>query len=156
MIRWTELELDYDKQKLLDIFNNNKDKIHTYVNKQGNDQPIGILLFNEKPDYLKQLEGLFKRVHNSYFLMSSGYHPHIDDTRQCIISFELQNEHNVPLKFYDPDEEVYHNGPIMWNTKKLHGSDSSPSERIFYQIELQDNNTFEYYYENLNDIYQRK
>jgi hypothetical protein len=156
MIRWTELELDYDKQKLLDIFNNNKDKIHTYVNKQGNDQPIGILLFNEKPDYLKQLEGLFKRVHNSYFLMSSGYHPHIDDTRQCIISFELQNEHNVPLKFYDPDEEVYHNGPIMWNTTKLHGSDSSPSERIFYQIELQDNNTFEYYYENLNDIYQRK
>jgi hypothetical protein len=88
--------------------------------------------------------------------MSSGYHPHIDDTRQCIISFELQNEHNVPLKFYDPDEEVYHNGPIMWNTTKLHGSDSSPSERIFYQIELQDNNTFEYYYENLNDIYQRK
>ena len=156
MIRWTELKLDYDKQKLLDIFNNNKDKIYTYTNKKGDDQPISVLLFNEKPDYLKQLEGLFKKVHNSYYLMSSGYNPHIDDTRQCIISFELQNKHNVPLKFYDPDEEVYHNGPIMWNTAKLHGSDSSPSERIFYQIELQDNNTFEYYYKNLNDIYQRK
>jgi len=138
MIRWTELELDYDKQKLLDIFNNNKDKIHTYVNKQGNDQPIGILLFNEKPDYLKQLEGLFKRVHNSYFLMSSGYHPHIDDTRQCIISFELQNEHNVPLKFYDPDEEVYHNGPIMWNKQNcmdlIHRLQNEFSIKLSYKI----------------------
>jgi hypothetical protein len=156
MIRWIELDCDYDKQKLLDIFNNNKDTIHTYTNKRGDDQPIGILLFDKKPDYLKHLESLFNRVHNSYFLRSSGYHPHIDDTRQCVISFEVQNDHNVPLKFYDPDEEVYHNGPIMWNTAKLHGSESSPSERIFYQIELEDSNTFEYYYENLNDIYQRK
>ena len=47
MIRWVELELDYDKQKLLEVFNSNKDKIHTYTNKQGDDQPIGVLLLND-------------------------------------------------------------------------------------------------------------
>ena len=55
--------------------------------------------------------------------------------------------HNIPLKFYEPEEEVYHNGPIMWNTAVLHGSDPSPTERIFYQVELKDNNTFDYYVE---------
>ena len=70
----------------------------------------------------------------------------MDDRRQCVISFELKNDHQVPLKFYDPDEEVFHTTPIMWNTTVLHGSESSPSERIFFQIELEDDKTFDFYF----------
>tara|TARA_A100001391_G_scaffold137070_1_gene95720 strand:- start:182 stop:649 length:468 start_codon:yes stop_codon:yes gene_type:complete len=146
-LRSIELDLNFDKQKLLNIYDNYKYKIKTYTNKAGDDQPIGILSFDEKPQYIQFLENKFNFLHNSYYLISSGYHPHIDDTRQCIVSFEIQNHHNIPLKFYEPEEEVYHNGPIMWNTAVLHGSDPSPTERIFYQVELKDNNTFDYYVE---------
>ncbi len=145
MLRWIELDLDYDKQQLLQIFKDNQNHLKTYINKNGDNQPIGILKFPNKPDYILKMESRFNFVHDSYFILSSGYHPHRDDTRQCIISFEVQNENNIPLKFYYPEEEVFHKSAIMWNTKCFHGSDPSPTERIFYQIELLDSNKFEYY-----------
>jgi len=145
-MRYIEIDdIDWDKGKLLDIYHQYESQIKTYINKHGDGQPIGVLLFDEKPDYLLEMESKFKYIHNSYYLVSSGYHPHIDDTRQCIISFELQNEYQVPLKFYDPVEEVFHTGPIMWNTALLHGSEPSPTPRIFYQVELKDDQPFEFY-----------
>ena len=144
-MRYVEIDVDYDKQKLLDIYHEYKHLTKTYINRKGDDQPIGVLLFDEKPEYILEMESKFNYFHNSYYLISSGYHPHIDDTRQCIVSFELQNEHQVPLKFYEPEEEVYHTGPIMWNTALLHGSEPSPTPRIFYQLELKDDQPFEFY-----------
>ena len=148
--RWINIDINFDKQKLLDIFNKNKKDARVYYNQTGGEpQPITLLNPIEK-DYCKELESKFKYVRDSYFLTSSGYHPHIDDRRQCIVSFELKNDHQIPLKFYDPDEEVFHTTPIMWNTTVLHGSESSPSERIFFQIELEDDKQFEFYVEEYN------
>jgi hypothetical protein len=144
-LRHFQVDLDYDKEKLLKIYEQHKDRIKTYINREGGTSPIGVLLFDEKPDYILEMENKVNYLHNSYYLISSGYHPHVDDTRQCVISFELQNEHNIPLKFYEPEEEVYHDGPIMWNTSVWHGSDPSPTPRIFYQIELKDDKTFDFY-----------
>lgn len=145
-MRWTSIDLEFDKDKLLDIFNLNKKDARIYYNQNdGKPQPITLLNPKEK-DYCKELERKFKYVRDSYYLTSSGYAPHVDDRRQCIISFELKNDHQVPLKFYDPDEEVFHTTPIMWNTTALHGSESSPSERIFFQIELEDDKTFDFYF----------
>ncbi len=143
-MRWTNIDLNFDRQQLLDVFNNyRKDHERIYSNESG-DQPISLLAPPVK-GYCEQLERKFNYVRDSYYLVSSGYHPHIDDRRQCIISFELKNDHQIPLKFYDPDEEVFHKQPVMWNTTILHGSDPSPSERIFFQIELEDDKPFEFY-----------
>jgi len=143
--RWINIDIIFDKQKLLDIFYANEQYERTYYNNaEGKAQPITLLNPPSK-DYCKELEAKFKYVRDSYYLTSSGYSPHIDDRRQCVISFELKNDHQVPLKFYDPDEEVYHTSAIMWNTTLLHGSESSPSKRIFFQIELEDDKSFEFY-----------
>lgn len=144
-MRHYEIDIDYDLQKLKDIYHSYSHLIKTYVNRKGDDQPIGVLLFDEKPEYIRKFESRFPYLHNSYYLISSGYHPHIDDTRQCILSFEIYNEHNVPLKFYEPEEEVYHHSPILWNTAVLHGSDPSPTPRVFYQVEMKDDQPFEFY-----------
>lgn len=144
-MRYIKIPIQYDKKTLHQIYDENKNNIKIYVNKKGDNQPIGILSFDKKPNYILEIENKFNFVHNSYFLISSGYHPHRDDTRQCVISFEILNKHQVPLKFYDPEEEVYHDNPIMWNTQELHGSENSPSNRIFYQVELKDNQNFKYY-----------
>jgi len=143
--RWINIDIMFDKSRLLDIFYTNEKYERTYYNNaEGKAQPITLLNPPSK-DYCKELEAKFKYVRDSYYLTSSGYSPHIDDRRQCVISFELKNDHQVPLKFYDPDEEVYHTSAIMWNTTLLHGSESSPSKRIFFQIELEDDKSFEFY-----------
>lgn len=143
--KWINIDIDFDRQKLLDIFYANEQYERIYYNKsEGKAQPITLLNPSSK-DYCKELESKFKYVRDSYYLTSSGYSPHIDDRRQCIISFELKNDHQVPLKFYDPEEEVFHTTAIMWNTTLLHGSDDSPSKRIFFQIELEDDKPFEFY-----------
>jgi hypothetical protein len=144
-VRYIKIPIQYDKKTLHQIYDENKNNVKVYVNKKGNNQPIGILSFKNKPNYLLEIENKFNFVHNSYFLISGGYHPHKDDSRQCIISFEVLNIHKVPLKFYDPEEEIYHDNPIMWNTQELHGSENSPSDRIFYQVELKDDQSFQYY-----------
>ena len=33
----------------------------------------------------------------------------------------------------------------MWNTAVRHGSENSPSKRIFFQIELEDDKSFNFY-----------
>lgn len=143
--RWINIDIDFSKQKLLSIYDKNKKDARIYYNQaEGKPQPITLLNPSSK-DYCKELESKFRYVRDSYYLTSSGYSPHIDDRRQCIVSFELKNDHQVPLKFYDPDEEVFHITPIMWNTTVLHGSEPSPTERIFFQIELEDDKSFEFY-----------
>ena len=143
--RWINIDIDFSKQKLFNIFDKNKKDARIYYNQaEGKPQPITLLNPSSK-DYCKELESKFRYVRDSYYLTSSGYNAHIDDRRQCIISFELKNDHQVPLKFYDPDEEVFHTTPIMWNTTVLHGSEPSPSERIFFQIELEDDKSFDFY-----------
>lgn len=143
--RWINIDIDFSKQKLLSIYDKNKKDARIYYNQaEGKPQPITLLNPSSK-DYCKELESKFRYVRDSYYLTSSGYNPHIDDRRQCIISFELKNNHQVPLKFYDPDEEVFHTTPIMWNTTVLHGSEPSPSKRIFFQIELEDDKSFDFY-----------
>lgn len=146
MNRWIEIDIDFSKKSLLKNFTSQREQHQRvyYNQKEREPQPIYLLNPPNKTPMI-ELEKRFNWVRDSYYLVSSGYHPHIDDRRQCIISFELQNKHNVPLKFYEPDEEVYHNKPIMWNTTVLHGSEPSPAERIFFQIELEDDKPFEFY-----------
>lgn len=43
--------------------------------------------------------------------------------------------------------QIAKNGAIMWNPQALHGSEPSPTQRIFYQIELEDDKPFEFYVE---------
>ena len=153
MLRYAKMSgINCDREKLMDIFHEHKHRTNYYVS-NSEEMPVSSITWAdvEKPDYIKELESNFNFFYQSYFIMSSGYWPHVDDTRQCLISFEIQNENNVPLKFYDPDEEAIHpdpkNGAIMWNPQALHGSESSPTQRIFYQIELEDDKPFEFYVE---------
>lgn len=145
--RWVEIDCDYDKERLLAIWLEHKDNAYVYHNKEANEpQPVKILNLSKlEIPYLKELQSKFKYSATSLFVASSGYHPHIDDRRTCVASFEVINEHGVPLKFYDPDEEANNTNPIIWNTAILHGSEKSPSERVFFQVEMEDDKPFEFY-----------
>lgn len=145
--RWIEIDCEYDKEKLYSIWMEHKDDAYVYHAKEGNiPQPVKILNLSKlEIPYLKQLQSRFKYSATSLFVASSGYHPHIDDRRTCVASFEVINEHKVPLKFYDPDEEADNSNPIIWNTATLHGSEKSPSERVFFQVEMEDDKDFEFY-----------
>lgn len=145
--RWIEIDCDYDKATLYSIWMEYRDKAHAYYDKINNyPQPVKILNLSKlEIPYLKELQNRFKYSATSLFVASSGYHPHIDDRRTCVASFEVINEHEVPLKFYDPDEEASNKNPIIWNTATLHGSEKSPSERVFFQVEMEDDKDFEFY-----------
>jgi len=145
--RWIEIDCEYDKEKLYSIWMKHKDDAYVYHAKESNiPQPVKILNLSKlEIPYLKQLQSRFKYSATSLFVASSGYHPHIDDRRTCVASFEVINEHKVPLKFYDPDEEANNSNPIIWNTATLHGSEKSPSERVFFQVEMEDDKDFEFY-----------
>jgi hypothetical protein len=152
--RWCSVDIKYDRELLLDIFYKNREFEHTYHNvSEGKEQPISLLNpehFDKPPHpYLVELQDKFNYVRNGYYLVSGGYHPHIDDRRTCVITFTLKNDYNVPLKFYEPDDIVDMTRPFIWNTAVLHGADNSPTERIFYQIEFEDDKTYEFYYEEL-------
>jgi len=145
--RWIEIDCDYDKAKLSTIWLENKDDAYVYHNEKDNEaQPVRILPLSKlEIPYVKELQNKFKYAEKSLFVASSGYHPHIDDNRTCVVSFEVVNKHKVPLKFYDPDEEADNTNPILWNTATLHGSEKSPSERVFFQIVMESNKPFEFY-----------
>lgn len=149
--RWCSIDIDYNKDLLLDIFYKNREQERTYYNVQGDEaQPISLLdLNNDIHPYIQQLHDKFNYVRDGYYLVSSGYHPHIDDRRTCVITFTLKNDYDVPLKFYEPDDSVDMSQPFIWNTAVLHGADNSVAERIFYQIELEDDKPYEFYYEEL-------
>lgn len=145
--RWIEIDCKYDKEKLYSIWMEHKSDSYVYYDEQNNTpQPVKILNLSKlEIPYLKELQHRFKYSATSLFVASSGYHPHIDDRRTCVASFEVINEHGVPLKFYDPDEEANNKNPIIWNTATLHGSEKSPSERVFFQVEMEDDKDFEFY-----------
>lgn len=158
MNNWCSVDIEYDKELLLDIFYKNREFEHTYHNvSEGKEQPISLLNPEHfgKPQhpYLFELQDKFNYVRNGYYLVSSGYYPHSDDRRQCVITFELKNDHNVPLVFFDNHNNVVDTVdmslPFIWNTQSRHGAFDSPSERIFYQIEFIDTNDYNFYYNEL-------
>lgn len=145
--RWIEIDCDYDKEKLSMIWSEHKDNAYIYHNKKDNEpEPVKILPLSKlEIPYVKELQNKFKYAAKSLFVASSGYHPHIDEGRTCVVSFEVINQHKVPLKFYDPDEEADNTKPILWNTSTLHGSEESPSERVFFQIIMETDKPYEFY-----------
>lgn len=157
MNNWLSIDIDFDKQLLLDIFYDNRDLERTYHNvRDGKEQPISLMNPGDNHPYIIELQDKFNYVRNGYFLVSSGYHPHVDDRRQCVISFELKNDHGVPMVFFDQSDNVIDTVdmslPFIWNTQARHGSFDSPSERIFYQIELEDTRPYDFYYkEHMNN-----
>lgn len=172
---WIEIDLEYDRQKLLDIYNDSRPLLNYYRSNNGSgwgsgvqagiallefDRPSTHYMYNPeidpkfpKPEYIKQLESKFSNYYQvSTYIMSSGWGAHVDSFRNCVVSFEVLNPDNSPLLYYNDDgtvkHEVFHNNkPIMWDTTLLHGSEHCENERVFFQIELGRDNTFEYYKE---------
>lgn len=140
------------KNQLLHLYYEQKHKLgHTYVSKTGKPQELTLVGGFDNPAFLMDI---VKPIPNNYidawyFLSNFGVNAHIDDNRQCILSYEIQNYENIPLSFFDNQTEIeVHykaNTPILWNTQFMHGSKISLTERIFFQIEMKRNNSFEFY-----------
>lgn len=149
--RWCSIEFEFNREHLLAVFEDNRHSAKVYVDEKYKEkQPISLL--NVKDSYIDDLLDKFNYVRDGYFLSSGGYEPHIDNRRTCVLTFTLKNNYNVPLSFYGDKElaniveSVDMTHPFLWDTTLLHGSEESPEERIFYQIEFEDDQPYEFYY----------
>jgi len=111
--------------------------------------PLTIVGGYAKTDLIIHIENQIDAdlIDASYFVSNFGINPHVDDNRQCIISYEIQNKENIPINFHTPDGKTTRiwytdNHPLMWNPQVMHSADRSDSERIFFQIELKRDSVF--------------
>lgn len=122
----------------------------TYVSDNGVPSELTIVADYPKSDLIKKIENKIenKYIDASYFVSNRGIEPHTDDNRQCIFSFEISNDENIPINFHVDNlvtAEHYNGEVLMWNPQIRHSADKSITERIFFQIELQRNLTYNDY-----------
>lgn len=148
-------------EELRNFFYLQKSKFgRTYVSEGNIKTELTIVDGYEKSKLIKKIESAVNSdiINASYFVSNYGIQPHIDDNRQCILSFEIQNTENVATNFHldtvdlDTVESRYYNKiPLMWNPQIRHSANISVSERIFFQIELDRQYNFSYYIDMYNN-----
>lgn len=142
-----ELEISkYDTAALVMYFYQNHHKMN--VNAHAG---LNFLLLDQYPP---ELQRVIDKINPTYFerayfyANSTNVAPHIDKRRGAIISIPLLDP-VVPASF--EDEDVYYDGPTVFNTQLKHWVDNPGIQRLFIQIELKHSMTIEECY----DIYYR-
>lgn len=140
------------KANLFGVFAASRDQEYHYA-KPGGD-PIGVRLCveYEPSSIVHWLISQVRYVRKGYFLRNSGVQRHTDAQRKAVISFELQNFENIPTKMFDTegnqtDTIFYGSRAILWNTSVPHEVDPSVDERVFFQLDMERDFTFEQYVE---------
>lgn len=148
-----KFDLNNDQlRQLKDVFYQNKQEYgHLYKSETGRKTELLIVGgFNKTrliESLLEKIDNFY--IDNFYFVSNYGIKKHIDDNRQCVISWEIQNDFKTPIDFYVNDKKtsiIYkNNNPIMFNPQICHGAPMSKTERIFFQIELNRKFNFLFY-----------
>jgi hypothetical protein len=148
-----ELKLTAEEiTELLVKYSNEESMGYHYSSVGGNLTNLLIVHDYKKTPLIERLEGLFLPdiCNGSYFVSNYGSDRHIDDTRRCVISIELQNEHNIPVTYHIDEKEydLYYNGKaVAIDVEKDHSSKTSPTKRVFFQFHLNEKHSFEEYRE---------
>lgn len=160
-VKVPELNISDDQcQALIKCFDDNIHNKTTYVAQNGIDTTLTILTeldnTNEIVNYL--INRISKKYYFSFvFLGNKGnITPHKDDDRQAVITFPLITN-DTPTSFLQEDNhdtvinELYYNTneAVMWNTKIWHKVLPTDQFRLFFQIELKRDNSYEFYYNEL-------
>lgn len=162
-IKIPSLKLKEDEtQALIKCFNENQHNKYTYYSKRGTDTSLEIINKVDNPPTI--LTRLVNSIPSGYFwdfafLGNYGsIFPHVDDTRQAVISWPLIYE-GTPTTFINSEDtevitDLYYedNIPALWNTKFWHKVNKASGFRLFFQIELHQSNNYQYYY----DLYKSK
>lgn len=156
-IKTPELNITEEERKeLIQCFYDNEHNKTTYISKKGTDTTLTILTeVDTVPSIMQKLIDKIpkKYYHTFVFLGNNGsISPHVDDTRQAVITFPLITD-DTPTSFieekdYDSivDELFYNdNQTVLWNTKAWHKVVAADQFRLFFQIELNPDNTYEDY-----------
>lgn len=148
-----ELKLTTEEvHKLLVKYNNEESTGYRYLSVGGKLTNLLIVHDYKKTPLMERLERLFLPdiCNGSYFVSNYGSDKHIDDNRRCVISIELQNEHNIPVTYHIDGKEydLFYNGKaVAIDVKKHHSSKTSPTKRVFFQFHLNEKYGFEEYRE---------
>lgn len=144
------------RQELIDCFYDNQNNTTTYISEKGTDTTLTILTdVDNPPEILQQLIKKISPEHYFTFVFlgnNGNIFPHVDDTRQAVITFPLIVD-DTPTTFIDEhdydkvDGELYYNDyqTVLWNTKHWHKVVHAEQFRLFFQIELAQENTYEFY-----------
>lgn len=147
-----ELALDLStKDRLLDYFYSNEHLCYEHLStKTGS--PTGLRILRDVVENSKEMNQLNNRINPEffkagYYLGNLGVGRHTDGMRTTAILFELSNPENIGTTFHwdNHDETLLYDAPCMINVKHEHSVQDSESFRLFYQIELKDENRFEFY-----------
>lgn len=144
------------RQQLIDCFYSNQEYASAYISKKGTDTTLTIL--TDIPDVPLIINTLIENILPEHyftyvFLGNNGnIFPHVDDTRQAVITFPLIVD-DTPTTFIDEhdynkvDGELYYDDyqTVIWNTKHCHKVSSSEKFRLFFQIELKQGNPYDFY-----------
>lgn len=148
-----ELKLTTEEvTELLVKYNTEESNGYYYSSVQGHLTNLLIVYDYKKTPLIERLESLFLPdiCNGSYFVSNYGSDRHRDDTRRCVISIELQNEHNIPVTYHINEREydLYYNGKaVAIDVEKDHSSKTSPTKRVFFQFHLNEKYCFEEYRE---------
>lgn len=127
-----------------------EDKVIRYINENGNNSGLGILpMHHDEVDGLLEYTGKIfpEYFFEFYLIVNSGLDKHVDDNRQSVLTVEILNPEHVGTRFYDDDgsfELKYKQGEAhMISTQQYHSVDESAKERVFFQMELDRNYSFD-------------
>jgi len=147
-----ELSLDsMTTERLVEYFFANENLCYEHLStKTGN--PTGLRILRDVVVNSKEMQQLNDRINpeffkSGYYLGNLGVSRHIDGMRTAAILFELRNPENIGTTFHwhDHEEILLYDATYMINVKHEHSVQKSKSFRLFYQIELSDENSFDFY-----------
>ena len=137
---------DNDRKELLSFFHKFRDQYtRKYISKKGTETNLFVIDGYPNQKIHKKYISIFSKWYKtSAYLANYGIEEHVDDIRKFVISFELQNIDNIPLTL-DGKDVYYQNQVMAWNPQLTHYARKSDHMRIFYQIELDHNNDYNFY-----------
>lgn len=155
--RLPEWDLTPDQiNALITYYNERQHKLKQYITKSGRAQELWLLYINKRIPVMQDMLNSLPFDRNCYFISNTGIDRHVDDGRSCTISWCIQGEHAGPTLFWDSDttdviaDECHYTpgGAVLLNTTRWHSSPFQTDLRVFFQIELAQNIS----YENHRDI----
>lgn len=142
---------DSTRSKLLQYFLNNEHLCHEHMSTKSG-KPTGLKILRDVVENSDEMQQLNDRINPDffkagYYLGNVGVGRHTDGMRTAAILFELDNPAHVGTTFHweDHEETLQYDAPYMINVKHEHSVADTASFRIFYQIELKDENGFDFY-----------
>lgn len=142
----TQSQIDY----LWKYYSDRQTNLQQYKTLSGSLQTLWLLFVPYKTPEIKNIVDSFPFVHDCYFIANKGIDCHIDDGRTATMSWCIHGANIQPTIFWDKQDENevdrvdYNPGEaVLLNTKKWHSSPYQDKLRVFFQVELSQNLSYD-------------